>query len=50
MVAKIKSIDSNILVKHDGTVGHLKPCKIREEGAWESGKGTGKTILSPGIA
>ncbi len=32
-------IKSNILVKHYGTVGRLKPCKIKVEGAWESGKG-----------
>ncbi len=32
-------IKSNILVKHNGTVERLKPCKIRVEGAWKSGKG-----------
>ncbi len=32
-------IKSNILVKHNGTVGRLKLCKIKVEGVWESGKG-----------
>ncbi len=29
------------MVKYNGTVGRLKPCKMLIEGAWESGKGTG---------
>ncbi len=36
---QINQINSNILVLHNGTAGRLKPCKIRVEGAWESGKG-----------
>ncbi len=43
-------IKSNILVKHNGTVGRLKPCKIRVEGAWKSGKGRGRTMLNPAVA
>ncbi len=29
----------NLLVNYNGTVRHLKACKIRIEGAWESRKG-----------
>ncbi len=35
----LDQIKSDTLVKHNGTVRHLKPCKIRVEVAWESGKG-----------
>ncbi len=33
-----KLITSNPLVKYNGTVRRLKPCKIKIEGAWEARK------------
>ncbi len=35
---KSLKIKSNLLVKYNGTVGRLKPCRIRIEGAWEQRK------------
>ncbi len=32
-------LKSNLMVKHNSTVGRLKPCKLKIEGAWESRKG-----------
>ncbi len=40
-------LKSNLLVKYNG---RLKPCKIKIEGAWQSRKGTGKAMPSPGVA
>ncbi len=31
----VKSIKSNLLVKHNGTFGRFKSCKIRIEIAWK---------------
>ncbi len=36
---KVVDIKSNLVVKYNGMVGRLKPCRIKIEGAWESRKG-----------
>ncbi len=37
----VQFIKSNLLVNYNGTVGSLKPCKIKIVGALESRKGRG---------
>ncbi len=36
---ELDTFKSNLLIKHNDTFGHLKPCKRRIEGALESMKG-----------